>query len=390
MTRRNSLKKAKRMEILPTYLFDEVVRLKNGAVARGANIIDLGIGDPDFSSPPHVVEALKSAVDDGSNHHYSSYRGMPELREAFGQWYLTRFGVTLDSENEILPLIGSKEGIGHIHLAFVEPGDAVLMPDPGYPTYQGGTILAGGEPIFMPTEKGNGFLPDLKSLENEDLSRVRLMHLNFPGNPTGAVAPLEFFREAVAFGHKHNIIICHDAAYTEIYYDGHAPPSFLQAEGAKEIGIEFHSLSKTYCMTGWRLGVAVGNREVISALGSVKSNYDTGIFPAVQRAGVAALTGDQGWVETMRQRFQKRRDIFVEGLNQIGFTVEKPKGSFYVWTPIPGSKPSRDFCSLLLEEGGVVVTPGIGFGRFGEGYFRAALTVDESRLQEAVERIRDL
>ena len=384
----DSFRKAKRIEILPTYLFDEIVRRKNEAISKGMDIIDLGVGDPDFSSPPHVVEALKSAVDEGKNHHYSSYRGMAELREAYGRWYLNRFGVTLDPESEILPLIGSKEGIGHIHLAFVEAGDAVLMPDPGYPTYQSGTILAGGEPIFMPLHKENGFVPDLKSLEKRELSRARLMHLNFPSNPTGAVAPLEFFREAVAFGHRHNIIICHDAAYTEIYYDGHPPPSFLQAEGAKEIGVEFHSLSKTYSMTGWRLGVAVGNREVVSALGSVKSNYDTGLFPAIQLAGIAALTGDQGWVEAMRQCYQKRRDIFVEGLNEIGFAVEKPRGSFYVWTPIPGAKPSREFCSMLLDEAGVVVTPGAGFGRFGEGYFRAALTVGESQLQEAVERFR--
>lgn len=386
----NLFRKAKRIEILPTYLFDEIVRLKNEAISKGMDIIDLGVGDPDFSSPPHVVEALKSAVDEGKNHHYSSYRGMAELREAFGRWYLNRFGVALDPESEILPLIGSKEGIGHIHLAFVEPGDVVLMPDPGYPTYQSGTILAGGEPLFMPLYKENGFVPDLKSLEKRELSRARLMHLNFPSNPTGAVAPLEFFREAVAFGHKHNIIICHDAAYTEIYYDGHPPPSFLQAEGAKEIGVEFHSLSKTYSMTGWRLGVAVGNREVVSALGSVKSNYDTGLFPAIQLAGIAALTGDQGWVEAMRQRYQKRRDIFVEGLNEIGFAVEKPRGSFYVWTPIPGAKPSREFCRMLLDEAGVVVTPGAGFGRFGEGYFRAALTVGESQLQEAVERFRKI
>jgi len=385
---RDPFKKAKRMEILPPYLFDEVVRLKNEAIARGKNLIDLGVGDPDFSSPPHVVEVLKSAVDDGRNHHYSSYRGMTELREAFAQWYSTRFGVTLDPETEVLPLIGSKEGVGHIHLAFVEPGDAVLIPDPGYPTYQGGTILAGGELMFMPLHRENDFIPDLKSLEKMDLSRVRLMHLNFPGNPTGAVATLEFFKEAVAFGHRHSIIICHDAAYSEIYYDDNPPPSFLQMEGAKEIGIEFHSLSKTYNMTGWRLGVAVGNREVISALGSVKSNYDVGIFPAIQLAGIAALTGDQGWLDTMRQRYQRRRDVFVEGLNGIGFTIPKPKGSFYVWSPIPTNESSTEFTARLLDKPGVVVTPGIGFGKYGEGYFRVALTVPETQLQEAIERIR--
>lgn len=381
---------AQRMEVLPVYLFDEVVRLKNEAIARGVDVIDLGVGDPDFKTPDHIVRAMKSALDDPRNHHYSSYKGIPELRQAFSEWYHERFGVTLDPETEVLPLLGSKEGIGHIHLAYVDRGDEVLVPDPGYPTYQGGTILAGGRPLYYPLQKENGFLPDFGALERLDLRRVRLMHLNFPSNPTTATAPLEFFERAVQFGLEHGILLCHDAAYSELYFDGNRPVSFLQAREAKTMGIEFHSLSKTYNMTGWRLGVAVGNRDVIAALGKVKSNYDTGIFLAVQWAGVEALRSDQGFLANVREAFQRRRDLFVEGLRKIGFRVEKPKATFYVWSETPGGEPSQEFARRLLEEAGVVVTPGIGFGQYGEGYFRAALTVGEARLAEALDRIRKL
>jgi len=381
------LRTAKRMDALPVYLFDEVVRLKNQAAAKGMDIIDLGVGDPDSSTPSPIVDAAKSALDDGRTHHYSSYLGIRELREALARWYLDRFGVSLDPETEVLPLIGSKEGIGHIPLAYVDPGDEVLIPDPGYPTYQGGTILAEGRPLYYPLSAENGFLPDLRAIERLDLRRVRLMHINFPSNPTTATASLDFFDEVAAFGIRQGIIICHDAAYSEVYFDGIQPPSFLQAHDAKRIGIEFHSLSKTYNMTGWRLGVAVGNRDIIAALGSVKSNYDTGIFQAVQWAGVAALTGNQAYLDQMRIRFQQRRDRFVEGLNNIGFSIRKPKATFYVWGAIPGKGSSREFARKLLDEAGVVVTPGRGFGECGEGYFRAAMTVDESRLEEAVARI---
>jgi len=386
----NPFKRAHRMEILPVYLFDEVLELKNEAIARGMDVIDLGIGDPDFKTPDHIVMAMKSALDDARNHHYSSYYGIPELRQAFAGWYLNRFGVVLDPETEVLPLIGSKEGIGHIHLAFVDPGSEVLVPDPGYPTYQGGTILAGGSPLYYPLLEENGFLPDLCQIETLDLSRVRLMHINFPSNPTTATAPIEFFEKIVEFGLRHHMMICHDAAYSELYFDGVQPFSFLQAKDAKTIGIEFHSLSKTYNMTGWRLGVAVGNRDIISALGRVKSNYDTGIFLAVQWAGVAALRGDQTYLAEIRNQFQRRRDLFVAGLNKIGFSIQKPKATFYIWGEIPGKMSSKDFSKRLIEEAGVVITPGVGFGKYGEGYFRAALTVDETRLQEAIERIKEI
>ncbi len=314
--------------------------------------------------------------------------GIAPLREAFARWYLDRFGVILDPETEVLPLIGSKEGIGHVHLAYLDSGDEVLIPDPGYPTYQGGTILAGGAPRYYPVTSANGFLPDFKAMAQTDLSRVRLLHLNFPSNPTTATAPLTVFEDAVAFAREHDILICHDAAYSELYFDGTPPASFLQARHAKEIGIEFHSLSKTYMMTGWRLGVAVGNCDMIQALGTVKSNYDTGIFQVVQQAGIVALTGDQSALNAMRQRFQRRRDLFVGGLGRIGFNVPKPAASFYVWVPLPEGMPSMTFARRLLDEGGVVVTPGVGFGTHGEGYVRVALTVDEARLEEAIDRIK--
>jgi LL-diaminopimelate aminotransferase len=367
---------------------DEVVRLKSQAVARGVDVIDLGVGDPDFPTPPHILAAAHAALEEGNNHHYSSYRGLAELRQAFARWYRDRFGVCLDPETEVLPLIGSKEGIGHIHLAFVEPGDEVLIPDPGYPTYQGGTILAGGTPRYYPLSAETGWLPDLAALDRQELSRVRLMHINYPSNPTAAAASLDFFAAVAAFGLKHDILICHDNAYSEVYFDGVRPPSFLQAPGARACGLEFHSLSKTYLMTGWRIGVAVGRAEAIAGLGEIKSNYETGIFPVVQRAGIAALSGDQSLLDTMRRHFQRRRDLFVEGLRAIGFTLESPPATFYVWARIPGGGSSVEFARRLLDQSGIVVTPGAGFGPHGEGYIRAALTLHEARLHEALERIR--
>jgi LL-diaminopimelate aminotransferase len=383
-------RKAKRMGELPVYLMDEIVRLKQEAIGRGLDVIDLGVGDPDFPTPPHIREAAHAAMEDGANHHYSSYRGMAELRQAVADWYRRRFGVVLDPECEVLPLIGSKEGIGHIHLAFVDPGDEVLCPDPGYPTYQGGTILAGGIPRYFPLSAETGWLPDLAALDRQDLSRVRLMHVNYPNNPTAATATPDFFERLAAFGRAHDILICHDNAYSEVYFDGHRPPSFLQASDGTRTGVEFHSLSKTYLMTGWRIGVVVGNAQAIAALGAVKSNYETGIFPVVQRAGIAALSGDPTLLDDMRVRFQRRRDLFVDGLRRLGFAVEKPTATFYVWAGIPGGETSGSFCRRLLDGAGIVVTPGAGFGPHGEGYFRAALTVTETRLTEALERVQRL
>lgn len=378
---------ARRMDALPTYLFDEVVRLRNQAIARGMDVIDLGVGDPDFDTPHAIREAAHAALEDGANHHYSSFRGLAELRQAFADWYLARFGVSLDPETEILPLIGSKEGIGHVHLAVVDPGDEVLIPDPGYPTYQGGTILAGGAPRYYPLSEETRWLPDLAAIDAMDLRRARLLHINFPSNPTTATAPLAFFDAVVDLARRRRLIVCHDAAYTEVYFDGVRPPSFLQARDARRVGIEFHSLSKTYLMTGWRIGVAVGNAPIIAALGAVKSNYETGIFPVVQRAGIAALRGGDTALDEMRVRFQQRRDLFVDGLRRLGFGVQKPQATFYAWARIPGGESSAQFARRLLDETGVVVTPGAGFGPHGDGYFRAALTVPRPRLEEALARI---
>jgi len=377
---------ARRLQVLPEYLFDIIAMKKAEAVAKGKDVIDLGVGDPDLPSPLHVVEALKKAVDDPSHHRYSSFKGMQELRETFAAWFFLRYGVDLDPDGEILPLIGSKEGIGHIHLALVDPGDKVLVPDPGYPTFQGGTILAGGIPVYYPLLPGRGFMPDLQSIEKMDLRGVKIMHINFPSNPTTAVADLDFFRQMVKFGRRHGIIVCHDAAYAELFFDEPCP-SFLQARGAMEVGVEFHSLSKTYNMTGWRLGFAAGNRDIVKALGKVKANYDTGVFSAVQRAGIAALSGDQGCVQRSREIFRKRRDIFIEGLASMGLEAVEPRATFYVWSPVPGGYTSMEFAEKILEKTAVVVTPGSGFGEYGEGYFRTALTVPESRLQEAIDRM---
>jgi len=382
-----SRKQAQRLQALPTYLFAEIDRLKQKALKRGVDLIHLGIGDPDLPTPPHIVQRLAESARDPANHQYPSYEGLLSFRQAVADWYLVRFGVKLEAEREVLSLIGSKEGIGHVPLAFIDPGDTVLVPDPGYPVYQAGTVLAGGLPYFMPITKENAYLPDLKRIPKEVLSRARMIFLNYPNNPTASVAPLDFFREAVDLARDFGLILCHDAAYSEICFDGYRPPSILQVEGAKEVAVEFHSLSKTYNMTGWRIGFAVGNSEILSGLGRVKTNLDSGIFQAVQYAGIAALTGPQDSLEKSRLIFQGRRDALVKGLRELGWEIDPPRASFYVWIPVPRGHTSPEFAALLLEQAGIVVTPGNGFGKHGEGFFRVALTVPESRIQEAIDRI---
>lgn len=382
--------RAERLQGLPPYLFAEIDRMKQEALRRGMDLISLGIGDPDLPTPPHIVRRLQAAATNAKHHQYPSYEGMREFREAAANWYRRRFGVILDPETEVLSLIGSKEGIGHLPLAFVNPGDVVLIPDPGYPVYQAGAIFAGGVPYSLPLLKENGFLPDLKAIPPDVLRRARILWLNYPNNPTAAVAPLEFFAEAVAFASQHNLILAHDLAYSEIAYDGYLPGSLLAVPGAKEVAIEFHSLSKTYNMTGWRIGFAVGNAEILEGLGRIKTNLDSGVFQAVQEAGIEALTGPQDCVEAMRKVYQERRDILVEGLLSLGYQVEKPKASFYVWIGVPKGFTSMAFTAHLLSRAGIVTTPGVGFGQHGEGYIRAALTVDVSRIREAVERLRKL
>ncbi len=378
---------AARIKALPPYLFAAIDEMKQKAIARGIDIINLGIGDPDLPTPAPIIERLKQAAAEPKNHQYPSYKGLASFRQAVAAWYKRRFGVQLNPEDEVLTLIGSKEGIGHVPLAFVDPGDVVLVPSPGYPVYPVGTSFAGGIPYVMPLPKANGFLPDLGAVPAEVARRAKLMFLNSPNNPTSAVAGREFFKRVVAFAREHQIIVCHDAAYSEIYYDGQRPASFLEVEGAKEVGIEFHSLSKTFNMTGWRLGFAVGNKQVLSGLGKVKSNLDSGVFQAVQEAGMTALELGEQVTDRIRAVYQARRDVLVPALKKLGLDVEMPRAAFYVWVAIPFGYTSTSFTAHLLEKAGIVTTPGNGFGLEGEGYIRMALTTPKERLAEAVARI---
>ena len=381
---------AERLKHLPPYLFAEIDKKKREVRARGVDVIDLGIGDPDLPTPPHIIHALQKAAEDPANHRYPSYEGMLAYRQAVADWYAKRFNVRLDPEQEVLTLIGSKEGTAHIPLAFVNPGDVVLVPDPGYPVYAAGTWFAGGDVHWMPLRRENGFLPDLDAIPAEVARRAKLMYLNYPNNPTAAVATRDFFARVVAFARRHGILVCHDLMYSELKFDGFEPPSLLEVEGAREVGVEFHSLSKTYSMTGWRLGFCVGNRAAVAGLGAVKTNVDSGVFQAVQIAGIAALTGPQDLAEQYRRTYEARRNIVVAGLKQLGWEVDVPKGTFFVWAPVPGGLDSRSFATRLMEEAGVVVTPGVGFGPSGEGFYRIALTVDQARIAEAMERLKGL
>lgn len=384
------IEKAERLKRLPPYLFKEIDRQKEEVRAKGVDIIDLGVGDPDLPTPPHIIEALQRAAADPANHRYPSYSGMAEFNAATAKWYTQRFNVDLDPGQEVVTLIGSKEGIAHVPLAFIDPGDIALVASPGYPVYHIGTQFAGGESYFMDLLKENEFLPDLESISPEIAQKAKMMFINYPNNPTAAVATKDFFESVVSFANEYNVIVCHDAAYSEMAFDGYRPMSFLEIEGAKSVGIEFHSLSKTYNMTGWRIGFAVGRADLISALGQVKSNIDSGAFQAVQIAGIAALEGDQACVEEMRQTYAERRDILLAGLLSMGLSVEEPRATFYLWVEVPHGYTSAGFASLLLTEAGIVTTPGNGFGTAGEGYVRIALTVDRERIREAVERIKGI
>lgn len=379
---------ADRVKRLPPYLFATIDKMKQDALSRGVDVIDLSIGDPDIPTPQHIVDAMKKAVDKPAHHRYPSYEGMISYREAVANWYRQRFNVSLDPKTEVLSLIGSKEGIGHIPLAFVNPGDVVLVPSPGYPVYPVGALFAGGESYIMPLREENGFLPDFKAIPEDILKRAKLMFLNYPNNPTAAVASEGFFKEAIEFAAKYNIIICHDAAYSEMYYDNEKPISFLNVEGAKDVGIEFHSLSKTYNMTGWRIGFAVGNRDVIFGLGKIKTNLDSGVFQAIQEASIIALQTEDAVLSRIRNIYQDRRDALYEGLKRLGIQINKPKATFYLWAKVPKGFDSATFVAHLLEKAGVLGTPGVGFGSHGEGYIRFALTQPVERIKEAVERIK--
>jgi LL-diaminopimelate aminotransferase len=382
--------KAERLKQLPPYLFKEIDRKKKEVMARGVDIIDLGVGDPDIPTPAHIIDALKQAADDPENHRYPSYSGMAVFKDTVARWCEKRFGIALDPGTEVLSLIGSKEGIAHFSLAFVDPGDIALVPSPAYPVYRIATLFAGGEPYTMPLLQENNFLPDLDAIPDEVAERARVMVINYPNNPTSATADRPFFSKVVDFAKKHRIIVCHDAAYTEMAFDGYRPPSFLEVEGAKDVGLEFHSLSKTYNMTGWRIGFAVGNAQAIEGLGAIKSNIDSGVFQAVQLAGIRALKGDQACIGEMVQTYQARRDLAVKGLREAGFALTPPKATFYLWVQVPEGYSSASFAARLLDEAGLVVTPGNGFGEPGEGYFRIALTQTLERLSEALERLNKM
>ena len=382
------MKLATRVQELPPYLFAQISRKIAEKRAQGVDVISFGVGDPDLPTPPDIIDALVEAARDPANHRYPETEGLPELRQAVAGWYERRFGLAFDPDREVLPLIGSKEGIGHIPLCLIDPGDVALVPEPGYPVYPVAVQFAGGTPHELPLLEERGFLPDLESIPEDAARRAKLLWLNYPNNPTAAVADLDFFERAAAFAHRHGITVVHDMAYSEVAYDGYQPPSFLQAPGAREVGIEVHSLSKSYNMTGWRIGMAVGNAELIDALGRVKSNLDSGVPNAIQRMAIAALEGPQDCIEEHNRIYQRRRDRLVEALRGAGLRVTPPKASLYLWAGLPAGVGSTAFAERLLDDTGVVVTPGVGYGTHGEGYVRLSLTIPDDQLEEGVRRLQ--
>ena len=379
-----------RIKTLPPYLFAAIDAAKQAAKEKGMDIIDLGVGDPDLPTPDVIIDRLDRAAREPKNHQYPSYIGMMSFREAVVAWYKRRFSVSIDPRREALTMIGSKEGIAHIPLAFINPGDVVLVPDPGYPVYSVATTFAGGVVHNMPLTRENEFLPDLETIPADIRSRAKLMFLNYPNNPTTAVATREFFSRVIEFAAKHNIIVCHDAAYTEIYFDNVRPISFMEIDGARDVGVEFHSLSKTFNMTGWRIGSVVGNASVVAGLGKVKTNIDSGVFQAVQEAGITALEADDKIVANLRGIYQERRNVLVPGLKSLGIDVYPTNATFYVWMDVPSGFTSASLASNLIEKTGIVATPGNGFGDAGEGYLRMTLCAPKERLAEAIDRMKTL
>lgn len=378
---------SERLKALPPYLFVEIDRAKREALAQGRDVINLGVGDPDQSTPGHIVQALKKAAEDGANHHYAFDAGMPELRTEIARWFQDRFSAALNPESEVYPLIGTKEGLAHFPLGIINPKDKVLLTDPAYPAYRPTIQFAGGKIVNVPLKPSNNFIPDLKKIE--DTKDVKMIVINYPNNPTAATAIKEFYEHLVALAHAKQMIIVSDMAYSEIYYDQQKPLSIFEIDGAKDVAIEFHSFSKTYCMTGWRLGWACGNAKLIQALAQVKSNYDSGIFQAIQIAGIAALKSNPEITEELRAVYQERRDYLINGLRSIGWKVTPPQATFYVWAKIPkGFASSMEVSKTFLEKADIIVTPGLGFGQAGEGYIRMTLTVTKDRINETVERLR--
>jgi LL-diaminopimelate aminotransferase len=381
---------ADRIKHLPPYLFAAIDQTKNEARSKGVDVIDLSVGDPDIPTPPHIVEALKKAAENPENHQYPSYSGKQSFRTAVADWYKDTFGVSLDPEKEILTLIGSKEGLAHAPLAFINPKDLALVPDPAYTVYKTSVMFAGGESIVMPLLRDNRFLPDLDAIDPIVAKKAKLIFLNYPNNPTGATADRDFFKKLIDLARDYNLIVIHDNPYSEVYYDDQRSLSILMIEGAKDVCVEFHSLSKTYNMTGWRIGAVVGNPEIVAGIGKVKSNIDSGTFGAVQDAGIVALRSPQSHeaVKKIRQVYQKRIDILYKCLKNLGFDLEKPRATLYLWSCVGGD--SVKFCQHLLKETGVVATPGVGFGNYGEGYIRFSITQPTNRIEKAVERLEKM
>lgn len=387
------MEEANRLKRLPLYLFTIMDELKAQARARGTDVIDLGMGNPDLPAPPHVVEELCRQAQEPANHRYSRPNDDVEmkLKEAIASFYKQRFNVSLDPRHEVLPLIGSKEGIANLCLTFLNHDDFAIVPNPAYPVHFNGPIMAGGILYNVPTAKETGFRPDLKSISRDVIRRAKILFLSYPHNPTGAVVDLKFYQEVVRWAKPYDMIIASDLAYSDFAFDGYKAPSILQVEGSKERCVEFHTLSKSYCMAGWRIGFVVGNRQILASLAKTKSYMDFGIFRAVQMAAVAALTGPQDCVANVVETYRRRRDVFVDGLNSIGWTVDKPKGTFYLWCHMPlkfSALTAMEFAQLLMKEAGVVCAPGTGFGEYGEGYIRFSLVEPEARLTLAVDRLK--
>ena len=382
------MEEAQRLKQIPPYLFAEINRKIEAAKAKGMNVISLGIGDPDMPTPPTIIDAMKNAVDKPENHRYPDYEGMFAFRDAIAKWYMRRHGVSLNPDKEILTLIGAKEGSLHLSLSYVNPGDSVLVPDPAYTTYLTSTILANGTPHKMLLKEENDFLPDLNAIPKDVAKKSKIIYLNYPNNPTTAVADKDHYRQVIDFAKDNDIIVCSDNPYSEIGFDGYKPLSFLEIPGARDVGIEFNSLSKNYNMTGWRIGMAVGNEEIIQTIGRVKTNIDSGAFNAVQQAGIAALNMPDSHLERTSKIYQRRRDVVIEALRSISLQPNVPKATIYVWTKVPENLNDADFASELIEKAGVVVAPGSSYGTGGKGYFRISLTVNDELLEEAVNRIK--
>ena len=383
------MKVSERLEKIPPYLFAEIDRKIDEAKARGIDIISLGIGDPDTPTLQPVVDEMHKAIDNPKNHDYPPYNGTAQFRNGAKEWMKKRFGVDLNADTEILANIGSKEAIAHVFFAYVDKGDYTLVPDPGYPVYKNATIFAGGTPYAMPLLEENNFLPDFDKIPEDIAKKSKIMFLNYPNNPTGATADLEFYKKAVDFCKKYDILLCSDMAYSEMTYDGYKAPSVLEVEGAKDVAIEFYSHSKSYNMTGWRVGFVCGNADAIKALGTIKNNIDSGTFKAIQQAATAAFTIDQSYIDKLNKMYQERRDVMEQGLRELGWDIKPTKATFYIWIPTPEGMSSEEFATLMLEKAHVVVPPGIGYGKCGEGYIRIALTKDVDTIKKALQRMKD-